>query len=247
MTTPPPAPAEDRGGAHRAPDPEPEPSTQATEPVSGTPPQPDASSAADRRSKLLVGYLAGCAALLAMLVVVVIYGVFMNDTETLAIPSGDNTTTTETAAAETTEERASGEPTGTATDAPSTPVEGGEATDGPLGFTVHGVEMGSTVVASNAPIEKNAQGQYAVVHMTVTNISDQHTAFVGTFQKLTAAGATYNIDDEATFYLDSGLAELPPGATADVSVVFDVPPGTVPEAIELHADRMSPGVEVPLP
>ena len=60
--------------------------------------------------------------------------------------------------------------------------------------------------------------------------------------ELKADGTTYNIDDEATFYLDSGLAELPPGGQADVSVAFDVPAGTVPQAIELHGDPMSPGV-----
>jgi hypothetical protein len=82
--------------------------------------------------------------------------------------------------------------------------------------------------------------------MTVTNIGDLPVTFLGTLQKLKAAGNVFDIDDEATFYIGGGLAELAPGAQADVSVAFDVPPGTVPEAIELHADPVSPGIEVPL-
>jgi len=42
------------------------------------------------------------------------------------------------------------------------------------------------------------------------------------------------------------FAELAPGDQADVAIAFDVPPGTAPESIELHADPLGPGVQVPL-
>ena len=167
----------------------------------------------------------------------------------MSIGASDDATSTSTTSDSptTTDESTSSEPTESATESPTAAPGGGEATDGTVGFTVHGVEVGSSVVSSSAPIEKTAQGQYVVVHMTVTNLGDQPATFLGTLQKLKADGTTYNIDDEATSYLDSGLAEIPPGGQVDVSVAFDVPPGTVPGAIELHADPLTPGVEVPLP
>jgi hypothetical protein len=42
------------------------------------------------------------------------------------------------------------------------------------------------------------------------------------------------------------LAGLEPGDSADVSIAFDVPPGTPAETIELHADPGTPGAQVPL-
>jgi hypothetical protein len=111
---------------------------------------------------------------------------------------------------------------------------------------VSGVQTAPTVQNGDAPVEKTAQGEFVIVNMTVLNSGDAPTTFLGTLQKLKAAGAVYNIDDEATFYLNGGLAELNPGDTADVGLAFDVPPGTVPEVLEVHADPVSPGVDIPL-
>jgi hypothetical protein len=225
------------------------PPPQAPPPYFDASPAPGAPSSDDDRKKLLTRYLAACAALLALLVLAVIYGVFINDNrDTLTVGAGnDAATTSQTPAAETTTAHANTSTEQTATASPSTPVNGGEASDGPLSFTIHGVDLGPTVTSSNAPVQKDAQGQYAVVHMTVTNNSDQSTSFVATFQKLKANDTVYNVDDEATFYLDSGLAEIAPGESADFSIAFDIPPGAVPQAIELHTDPMSAGTEVPLP
>ncbi len=55
----------------------------------------------------------------------------------------------------------------------------------------------------------------------------------------------YSIDDEATFYVGGGFVDIPPGGQVDVGLAYDVPPGTVPESVELHADPASPGVELP--
>ena len=99
---------------------------------------------------------------------------------------------------------------------------------------------------SDAPLEKTAVGEYIVVHMTVTNVGTDPASFVGMFQTLHAGGTTYPLDDEATAYLEGTFADLEPGASADVSIAFDVPPGTPAEAIELHADPSTPGTQVPL-
>lgn len=252
------APTEEHVGAHRAPEPEPEPSTQVTEPVtqrvplSGPPPSapppsaPPAPSAPGDNRKLIVWYSAACAGLLAVLVLVVVYGLFLKDDDAAPTAASPTNTTTAETAPTTTGGSGWGEPTETGTAAPTKEAESPEASDGPLSFAVWGVETGPTVVSQDAPIEKTAQGEYIVVRLTITNTSDTPATFLGTLQKLVAPGGPYSIDDEATFYIGGGLAELAPGDQADVSVAFDVPPGTQPEAIELHADPLSPGVQVPL-
>ena len=81
---------------------------------------------------------------------------------------------------------------------------------------------------------------------TVTNVGTDPASFVGMFQTLHAGGTTYPLDDEATAYLEGTFADLAPGQSADVSIAYDVPVGTPPESIELHADPSTPGAEVPL-
>ncbi|MGB3351253.1 MAG: DUF4352 domain-containing protein [Mycobacterium sp.] len=237
---PPPPPAAaaepEHAGAHRA--------------LEGAPVAP---VGGDHR-QLLVRYLSVCAALLAVLVAVAVYAAFFADDGSVSIDATDTTddpTTSETAPATTTEGGGGWgdgptETSAEATTAAPPPAETGDVVDGALAFTVHGTEVGSTVVSADLPVEKTAAGEYIVVHMTVTNVSDAPATFLGTFQKLKAGGAVYSIDDEATFYTGGALAELNPGDQADVSVAFDVPTGTTPESIELHADPISPGVEVPL-
>lgn len=230
-------------GAHRAPDSDSEPEpTPAAEPVT-TP-------ANDNRSVLLK-YGAACAALLVVLVGLTIYAFLIERPPEvqLSTPADRNTTTVPRDTAPTggwgagaTPETLTAAPT---TEAPVGPA--GEATDGPLSFAVHGLDIGPTVVMSDAPIEKIAEGEFIVVHMTVTNVGTEAESFVGMFQTLRAGGTTYPLADEATAYLGGTAAELAPGASADVSLAFDVPPGTVPEAIELHAEPGTPGVQVPLP
>ena len=61
-----------------------------------------------------------------------------------------------------------------------------------------------------------------------------------------SGGATYNIDDEGTAYLNGTSADLSPGDTADVAIAFDAPPGTSPEPLKVHGDPLGTGVEVPL-
>lgn len=193
---------------------------------------------------LLLRYLAVCAALLAVAVAVGVYAAFFADDGSAAIRASNSTTPSRTSQTSTPATTEDSSPTETTEEA--SPTETGDAIDGAFAYSVHGVEVGTTVTSADAPVEKTAVGEYVVVHMTVTNIGDVATPFLGTFQKLLAGGTVYSIDDEATFYLGGGIAELNPGDQADVAVAFDVPPGTTPEAIELHTDPLSPGIQVPL-
>lgn len=197
-------------------------------------------AAGDNRKSVLTWFVAACSALLLVLIAAIVYGFFIRENKGVQVATPDLSTPTSETSTESTETTASTEtPTESPTAAPGTE----EATDGPISFTVHGVEMGSSVASSDAPIEKTAVGQYVVVHMTVANVSADPATFVGMFQTLTAGGTTYNIDNEATAYLGGTSADLEPGATADVSIAFDVPVDVQPETIQLHADPSTPGVE----
>ena len=210
-------------------------------PPSGEPPAPD-----DRR-RLLIWFSAACAALLVVLVLVVIYGVFINKDDTVGASSGSSTTS-KSAAPTTSPGGGWGSETATASESPTTASGSGpQASDGGLTFAVTGTETAPTVQYQDAPVEKTAQGEFIIVHMTVLNSGDAQGTFLATLQKLKAGGTTYSIDDDATAYLNGTWADLPAaGDTADVAIVFDVPPGTTPESLEVHGDAVSTGVEVPL-
>lgn len=198
---------------------------------------------------LLIRYGAACAALFVVLIGLAVYGFLIKkDPEVqLSTPGGSEITTE---ASPDSGPGSWGEPTTTAAESPTAataPASAGEATDGPLSFTVNGMEIGPTVAMTDAPIEKTAVGEFIVLHMNVANPGPERSTFIATFQTLHAGGTTYQVDDGATAYLGGTFADLPPGASQVVSIAFDVPPGTVPEFIELHVDPTTAGVQVPLP
>lgn len=206
------------------------------EPPAGTEPQ----TPVDNR-KLLVGFGGAVAGLLLVLVLAAVYAFVIHKPDTVQVSSPTSETSTTT-----TEEETTTSEEATESEA-ATPLPGAGAADGPLTFSVVGVESGTTITDSeNEFLTKDAQGEFIVVRLTVQNTSPDPGQFLGTFQKLNAGGQVYSIDDEATFYVGGGFIELPPGAQADIGLAYDVPPGTVPESIELHADPISPGVVLPL-
>ncbi len=224
--------------------PEPAPYADATTPTPAEPPavEPPAgtepSVPVDNR-KLIVGFGGAVAALLLVLALAAVYAFVIHkpDTRQLSSPSAETSTTTTvvTQAPETTASE------------PASPPPLAGAADGPLTFAITGVESGTTVTdPENEFLTKDAQGEFIVVRLTVQNTSPDPGQFLGTFQKLKAAGQVYSIDDEATFYVGGGFVDIPPGGQVDVGLAYDVPPGTVPETIELHADPTSPGVELPV-
>jgi hypothetical protein len=207
----------------------------------GAPPAPDTG-----RRKLIIGFSAACAALLALLVLVVIYGVFINKADTIEASSGPSSTS-KSAAPTTSSGDGWGNSTATQSESPSAPSGSGpQASDGGLTFAITGVESAPTVQYQDAPVEKTAQGEFLIVHMTVLNSSDAQGTFLATLQKLKAGGTTYPIDDEATAYLNGTWADLEPSGSADLAIAFDVPPGTSGESLEVHGEPMSTGVDVPL-
>ncbi len=210
------------------------PEPQAVEPPAGTEPQ----APVDNR-KLVMGFGGAVAGLLLVLILAAVYAFVIHKPDTVQLSSPTTETSTTTVEETTTDEA-------TSTDAATPPPLAG-AVDGPLTFSVTGVESGTTVTDSeNEFLTKDAQGEFIVVRLTVQNTSADPGQFLGTFQKLNAGGQVYTIDDEATFYVGGGFVDIPPGGQVDVGLAYDVPPGTVPESVELHADPMSPGVVLPV-
>ena len=208
-------------------------------------PEPYDSPPDDNRS-LLLRFGAACAALLVVLVGLAIYGFLIKeDAEVqLSLPGGDETEAPQHSGPDSRSDPPETPASAPTTNAPPMPGPTAGATDGPLSFTVDGVEIGPRVVMSDAPLEKTADGVFIVVHMTVANVGTEPASFVGSFQKLQASGVIYPLADEATAYLVGTAATLDPTATTVVSVAFDVPPGSVPEFIELHGEPGGPGVQL---
>jgi hypothetical protein len=208
------------------------PEPPAVEPPAGTEPRVPV----DNR-KLVMGFGGAVAALLLVLVLAAVYAFVIHKPDTVDASSPTTETTTVTTEAPTSDESSASE---------SPPPPAG-AVDGPLTFSVVGVEREATITDSeNEFLTKDAQGEFIVVRLTVQNTSPDPGQFLGTFQKLNAGGQVYTIDDEATFYVGGGFVDIPPGGQVDVGLAYDVPPGTVPESVELHADPMSPGVVLPV-
>jgi hypothetical protein len=121
--------------------------------------------------------------------------------------------------------------------------------DGKFEFTVTGVEPGVARIGDDM-FGQDAQGQFLLVHVTVTNIGEEAQYFDGSSQKLTdAQGRTHSADTGAAIYLgdaQSFLNQINPGNSVQGTVVFDVPADAAPASVELHDSPFSGGVEVTL-
>ncbi|WP_251149785.1 DUF4352 domain-containing protein [Cellulosimicrobium sp. Marseille-Q4280] len=136
-----------------------------------------------------------------------------------------------------------------APEVPATPGIGTAVRDGKFEFTVTSVETGVPSVGDEF-LSEQAQGQYVLVHMTVTNIGDEAQMFDGSSQELTdTVGRTHSSDGSAAIYLgdaNSFLTDINPGNSVEGTVVFDIPADAVPASIDLHDSFFSGGVEVAL-
>ncbi len=124
---------------------------------------------------------------------------------------------------------------------------GEEVRDGKFAFVVTGVERSKVAGdLSNQFMREEAQGEFLIVRMTVTNIGDEAQTFFATNQKLMAAGREYDADGVVAMWTDSSNVEINPGNSIEATAAFDVPVGTVPELISLHDSAFSGGVDVRL-
>lgn len=125
------------------------------------------------------------------------------------------------------------------------------ARDGKFEFTVKSIECGKTVVGPNQYAQKNAQGQFCLVTLSVKNVGDAQQYFSESDQKLlNASGQQYSPDTTATLYnsnnSDVFLAQINPGNTVEGVLVFDIPKDQTAVTAELHDSAFSGGVKVSL-
>lgn len=121
--------------------------------------------------------------------------------------------------------------------------------DGKFEFTVTRVEAGVKRVGPDFMAQK-AQGQFVLVHLSVTNIGDEPQTLVDSEQKVRdAAGRQFSSDSVAAMLMDGNdvfFNQINPGNTVKGVLVYDMPKGAKPTSIELHDSMFSGGVVVSL-
>lgn len=121
--------------------------------------------------------------------------------------------------------------------------------DGKFEFTVTEVETGVSEVGDEF-LSEQAQGQFVLVHMTVSNIGDQAQMLSGSNQTLIDdQGREHSANGSAAIYLEGSetfLNDINPGNSVEGTVVFDIPADAEPAAVELHDSMFSGGVTVSL-
>ncbi|WP_448059466.1 DUF4352 domain-containing protein [Cellulomonas hominis] len=119
--------------------------------------------------------------------------------------------------------------------------------DGKFEFTVTALEPGVARIGDEL-LGQDAQGQFVLVHVTVTNIGDEAQYFDASSQTLLdTLGRQHSADSAAALYVDdsnSFLNQINPGNSVEGIVVFDIPADAVPAALELHDSMLSGGVTV---
>lgn len=121
--------------------------------------------------------------------------------------------------------------------------------DGKFEFTVTEVETGISEVGDEF-LSEQAQGQFVLVHMTVSNIGDQAQMLSGSNQTLIDdQGREHSANGSAAIYLEGSetfLNDINPGNSVEGTVIFDIPADAQPAAVELHDSMFSGGVTVSL-
>lgn len=117
--------------------------------------------------------------------------------------------------------------------------------DGKLEFRVTGVNRSKLAGdPTNQFMQETARGEFINVSLAVKNTGEEAQSFFASNQKLIVNGKQF---DAATILGIPGDGDnINPGLGLETVVSFDVPPGSVPEAIELHDSAFSGGVMVNL-
>lgn len=126
--------------------------------------------------------------------------------------------------------------------ASATAKVGTPVSDGQFQFVVTSVDRAKS--AGDPAIPTDAKGEYIMVHLTVKNTGTKEATFMSSSQKLIVDGKQF--DAASVLGLKGDMESLNPGLGLDAVVPFDVPPGTQPDAIQLHDSMFSGGVMVSL-
>lgn len=151
-----------------------------------------------------------------------------------------------------------GNPQGTVTQPASPPPQpslaraGTAVRDGKFQFRVTSVSHAKSVGDTTYGLGETAQGEYTVLHVTVTNIGQQPQTLDDSSQYVyDSAGHKYDASTMADIDVNGNdqvfLNDINPGNTVNGELAFDMPDGTKAVKAELHDSAFSGGVQVALP
>lgn len=97
----------------------------------------------------------------------------------------------------------------------------------------------------NQFMTETAQGVFYVLTVSVTNIGDEARSYFGGNQTLVdTAGREYNANTSIDMWANGYVGDINPGNSIQVTLAFDVAPGTVPALLEVHDSMFSAGTKV---
>jgi len=178
---------------------------------------------------------------IAILVVLFVIGRCGSDNDDSSSSSSSNSTS-----------RSSSEPparsTASAKPTPTAAPAGSAVRDGKFEFQVLGMTRAKQAGnLGNQFMIVDAQGEFIILTLSVTNIGDRAQSYFGTNQKLLdTAGRQYEANSTADMWMNEGTGEINPGNSIQVRAAFDVPPGTQPAELEVHDSAFSGGTSVRL-
>jgi hypothetical protein len=126
--------------------------------------------------------------------------------------------------------------------------------DGKFQFTVTSVTRAKSVGDTADGLGDTAQGEYTILHVTVTNIGDQPQTLDDSSQyAYDASGRKYSVSTSADLDLNSVTGSdsvffnnINPGNTVHGELAFDMPAGAKAVKAELHDSAFSGGITVSL-
>jgi hypothetical protein len=132
--------------------------------------------------------------------------------------------------------------------APAPPGLGDPVRDGRFEFVVDDVSCGHPKVGRGL-LSIDANGQFCLVELQVTNIGTESQAFADSFQKaLGPDDVEYGANTGAGLVANAGGASVwnivNPGITVTGTIVYDIPAGATITGLRLHDSPFSGGVTV---
>ncbi|WP_370890282.1 DUF4352 domain-containing protein [Janibacter sp. GXQ6167] len=129
------------------------------------------------------------------------------------------------------------------------PALGDTVRDGKFEFVVTEVKSGVDSVGGTY-LNEQAQGQFVLISISVTNVGDESQTLYDGAQKLTDdKGRTFESNSYAAIVMEDNdvwMTKINPGNTVTGTLVYDMPKGAKPVTIDLHDSMFSGGVEVSL-
>jgi hypothetical protein len=127
---------------------------------------------------------------------------------------------------------------------------GVEVRDGKFAFVVTGVETGLSSIGDNPYLKEDADGQFILVYVDITNISDKPQSYFGSNQTLIdTLGREFTNNAMAAINVDAENAiggDVNPGITKSATIVFDIPVDATAKEIEVHDSMFSGGATISL-